>query len=123
MSLKQTILGAKAEKPKEEWVEEWGTTVYLRVISGIERDSFESEVIGGGVVNLHNISAKLLVRSLCDENGVRVFDDADSDSLGQQSSRVLRRLYEKAKKLNAIFEDDIADLKKNSAQATSAASS
>lgn len=94
MSLKEKILAAKDSRVLESvQVPEWNdATVFFRVMTGAERDSFEESIIVGGTVDMTNISAKLLVRTLADENGARIFGDHEADELGAKSSIVLRRL-------------------------------
>ncbi len=125
MSLKEKILAAKDSRVLESAeVPEWNdATVFFRVMSGAERDAFEESIIVGGAVDMTNISAKLLVRTLADEQGNRIFGDHEADDLGKKSSIVLRRLYPIAQRVNGLSKDDVDELVKNSESAHSAASS
>jgi hypothetical protein len=97
-------------------VPEWGITVFITTMSGTERDAFEAEIVtlrGKKTdLNLKNIRAKLLVRTIVDESGQRIFSDADAGELGKKSASVLSRLYEIAQKINGLREEDVEELGK-----------
>jgi len=113
MSLKETILTANDLELEEVKVPEWACSVYVRSMSGLERDSFEAEM--EGLDNkTENIRARLLVRCICDSGGERVFDDADAVDLGNKNGAALDRVFAVAMKHNPIGEEAVADLEKNS---------
>ena len=70
----------KATDIKIEPVEAWGGTVYVKGMTGKERDQFEASVIKmkgkSQDINLANVRAKLCVMTICDDKGVRLFTDA-----------------------------------------------
>ena len=105
-------LGLKAVE-----VPEWGGTIYLRGLRGIERDAFETSMWDGEgkdkKQNLANLRARLLVRSISDENGVRVFGDDDAAELGLRSGKVLDRLYDIAAALSGIGPQAVEAATKN----------
>ena len=114
MPLKDQILHAEDRPSKPVEVPEWGCNVVVRTMSGAERDSWEVSVVSSDrQVNRQNIRAKLLVRTLYDDAGARVFTDDDADQLGEKSGDVLERLYDVAAKLNGIRKKDIDELEKN----------
>ena len=98
-------------------VPEWGGAVWVRGMSGAERDSFEDSIIAGEkgsrVVNISNFRAKLAVRSIVDEQGRRLFTDDDADLLGAKSAAGLQRIVEVAKRLSAFSPEDVSELTKN----------
>jgi hypothetical protein len=102
-------------------VPEWGGTVYVRTISGRERDDFEESMLTGKgknrQVNTRNIRAKLCALCLCDVNGVPLFGNEDVDALGQKSAAALDRLFTVATRLNGISKEDVEELAKNSPSA------
>ncbi len=115
---RDAILGAEDLKKELVNVPEWGGDVYVRCMTGTERDSFESEayaVKGKNVeINKDNFRARLLVRVLVDEKGERVFSDQDMGALGGKSAKCLDRLFTVAMRLNGLSKDDVEDLTKNS---------
>lgn len=117
MSLRDQILAAEDLQREAVDVPEWGgLSVYVRTLTGAERDAYESDIIGtDGKVKRDNIRAKLLVRTVVDETGERVFTDADVDALSKKSGSALVRLFDKAQRLNALTKGDVAELEKNSA--------
>ena len=114
---KDLILQSKDLQQKEVAVPEWGGTVLVRGMTGTERDAFEGSVVsmnGKDVsVNYENMRTKLLVRCIVDENGDRIFDDADISVLAAKSAIALNRVYEVAQKLSGIGKEDVDELIKN----------
>jgi len=117
MLTKDAILSAHDTKLEKVDVPEWGGSVYVRVMSGAERDAFEEEchepTRKGMKLRAANIRARLAVRVVCDEGGKRVFADSDAVALGKKSSKALDRIWEAANKLSAIRETDVEDAAKN----------
>lgn len=116
MNLRETALGAEDRKPVKVDVPEWGITLYVRAMGGDERDHLEISSMTdrkNGTL-LSNIRAKLLVLTVCDENGELVFSRDDVEALGKKSAKALNRLYAVASVLNDFTKADINDLKKNS---------
>lgn len=119
MILKRDAILATEDLKKElVKVPEWGGEVYVRCMTGTERDAFESEaynVKGKNVeINKDNFRSRLLVRVLVDEKGERLFSDQDVSALGAKSAKTLDRLFTVAMKVNGLSKDDVEDLTKNS---------
>jgi hypothetical protein len=120
---KADILAA-LDLPEEDLaVPEWGGTVRVRGLTGAERDAFESSVITGKGkdrdVNLKNLRAKLVAKSLVDESGKSLFGEADVAALGNKSAIALNRVFELAQKLSGLTSEDVEELSKNSEGAQS----
>lgn len=118
MSLdKEAILGAQDLKMERVEVPEWGGEVCVRCMTGAERDEFENEawdVRGDDVkVNRENFRARLLVRTITDEGGKRLFSNQDLAALGAKSARALDRLFAAATRLNGLSREDVKALTKN----------
>lgn len=111
-------LCTQANLPKEpvEIPQFPGRGVWMRGLSGKERDDFEKSRYslkrGQVRMQLDNIRARLVVRSLVDEYGTRLLKDDDADLLGNLRSDVLSMLYEKAQRLSNVTDEDIDELKK-----------
>ena len=73
MLTKEQILGVKDLIIREVEMPEWGGSVYVRGLTGSERDAFEASVIEQrgktNRVNMINVRAKLLVLTICDKDG------------------------------------------------------
>jgi len=95
-------------------VPEWGGDVYVRTLTGTERDLFESKIVGkNGGVNMENLRARLAVLTMVDESGKRLFEDSDIKELSRKSSKALSRVFNVAQELNKISDDDVEELAKN----------
>lgn len=95
-------------------VPEWGGEVYVKGLTGAERDKFESELVTirgkEQVVNMANARAKLAAMSICDENGKRLFGESDVQALSQKSGAALQRIFAVAQKLSGLSDDDVEEL-------------
>lgn len=120
---KDQILAAVDRPFVKVAVPEWGGDVYISVMTGMERDVYESELVDGKRVNYHNIRARMLVRCLTDENGDRLFSDDDIRKLGDKSGAVLDRLWDKARTVNGMSQKDVDELAGNSEGVPSGGSS
>jgi hypothetical protein len=112
------ILDADDMEYEDMDVPEWGGTVRVRALTGTERDAFESSMYqqrGKNMVrNAANIRAKLVARSVVDDEGERIFSDQDVSALGKKSAAALDRIFEVAAKLSRINEDDVEEMGKPS---------
>ena len=114
MSLKEKIIsaGTKARNTLTP-VTAWGEPAFIRVMSGTERDAWESQVVKDGKVDREMFRAKVLVKSLADETGARIFTDEDIAALSALDCRELDRLYTIASKVNGLSKEDEDQLVKN----------
>lgn len=86
--------------------------VFVRKLSASERDAFEAGKVRHksdskgrleSEIDLRNTRAKLLVRCLCDANGVRLYADEDAEALGNDLPGDLAdRLFEQAFAFNGM---------------------
>lgn len=116
----QQMLEANDVTFEEVEVPEWGGIVRIKVMSASELDGYEKSLVDlksfkEQKPNIANRRAKLLVRCLCDEEGRRLFNDAQTDDLGRKSGLILERLHKVAARLNKIDDESQEELKKNSA--------
>ena len=111
---REDILEVKDIEIEEVEVPEWGGTVCVKGMSGLERDAFEASIVQakgkGTKVNMENIRAKLAAQTLCDEQGERLFTDADVKLLGKKSAVALQRVFVVAQKLSGIGDADVNEL-------------
>lgn len=116
---RDAILGAADIQTREVDVPEWGGTVYLKGMSGTERDQFEAaNRRSDGEQNLVNVRARFLVRCVVNENGTRIFGDPDAAELGKKSSAAIQRLWDVAAELNGTSEAEMAAMEGNSGAPT-----
>ena len=105
---KDQILNATDLNHVDVEVPEWGGTVRIKMMSGKERDEFETLCQGhykGTKFDTHGLRATLLAFTLVDDAGGKLFDAAGIDALQAKSGAVLDRLFEKARELNGIGKD------------------
>jgi hypothetical protein len=123
---KNQIFGLDDRKYEDVEVPEWNGTVRLRSITGTERDEYEGGMLeqrGKKVkANVHNMRAKLVALSACDEHGEPLFDQADVMRLGQANAAALDRLYEAACRLSGLSDDDVKELEEGFESAPKGAS-
>ena len=109
---KEAILAADDLPRKIVSVPEWGGQVYVRTMTGTDRDSFEASLItrdsntSSNDQRMHNVRARLVSLTLCSESGERMFQDGDIDALGRKSARALDRVFAVAQRLNGIGTDE-----------------
>jgi hypothetical protein len=118
MLTKEQILKADDLVSQEVDVPEWGGTVNVRTMTGTERDAFEAASFEGRgkstKVNLVNMRARLCAMTIVDDNGKRLFTDADIAELGKKSAKALDGVFAVAQKLNGLSVGDVEELAKNS---------
>ena len=104
----------KAKDTQIEPVKAWGGTVYVRGMTGTERDAYEASVItmrgNKQSFNLKNVRAKLCVMTLCDKDGLRLFADGDVELLAEKSAAELQKIFVVAQRLSGITERDVQEL-------------
>lgn len=115
---KKEILAANDIKFEDVDVPGWGGTVRVQAMSGTEKDAFEASVritrrVGGkteNVPNFENVRAKLVSRSIVDEQGNLVFSEDDIDALGKKSSDSLDIVVGVAQRLSRMTDKDLKQL-------------
>jgi hypothetical protein len=104
--------------------------VYVRQMTGRERDRFEQSLLkekkgkGGSIDyerSMEDFRAKLAVNTVCDEEGNNILKPEDYPTLSQNMSAAkLEAIINKAQELNKISNEDKENLLKNSEGAQSA---
>lgn len=97
--------------------------VYVRGLSGTDRDAFEMAMIiqrrdkkgrTTQEVNLQNLRAKLVVRTAVTtddpETAEEIFTLEDIEWLGEKSGAALQRVYAKAQQLSGLSVEDVEEL-------------
>ena len=114
---KAAILAAQDLSTEVVEVPEWGGSVMVRAMTGRQRDVFESviyKVKGKDVqLNIANVRAELVSRTVVDEGGTLLFSPEDVAALGDKSAAALDRIYAVAQRLSGITKSDIAELTEN----------
>jgi hypothetical protein len=123
---KVEILEAKDLVFEDVEAPEWGGMVRVKGMTGAERNAYEQSVLvqSGDTyrANLALAKEKLLVITLVDEDGQRLFGDAELKALAGKNAAVIDRLFMVASRLSGISDDDIDELAKNSEAAQNGSS-
>jgi len=104
----------KATVTPRETVSVLGGEVIVRGMSGVERDAFEASCLEGRGkkqgFNMKNFRARLVALCCIDEQGHRVFSDADAVALGDVRADVIDRLFGVAQRLSGMRDEDVDEL-------------
>lgn len=120
---RDAILGADdlVREPLE--VPEWGGTVYVRamtagendaVIKGHSKTTFGPNGVPQQHVDIDGFKTAIVVRSLVDEDGNRMFGDHEVGLLAGKSNAAIDKVFEVAQRLNGGGEAAIAEAVGNS---------
>lgn len=133
--VRDRILGQCSPKQLERFrepvdVPEWGEKLYVGIMSGDQRDAFESRMEelrrsrsnNKQRVDLRHMKATLVVFCVFDADGSLVFVLDDVERLNQGNAIAIQRLYRVAARLNKVWEQDLEDLVGNSDAAPSGSS-
>jgi len=95
-------------------VPEWKGTVRVRGLTGRERDAYEASLLeqrGRNTrANLQNARAKLVMLSVRNVDGSRMFNEAQIGELSAKSAAALNRVWKKAMELSGMNESDVEEL-------------
>jgi hypothetical protein len=115
---REEILGAKDSVMELVPVPEWGGEVYVRGLTGAERDRYEATILRQKgkrrEVVLEDLRAKLAVVAICTEQGDQVFTQADIAALSRKSAAALQRVFTVASRLSGLSDEDVESLVKES---------
>ena len=112
---RDAIIAADDIKTREVDMPEWGGSVFVKGVTGAERDNFEAaNQDSSGNAKLTNLRARFLVRCIVNEQGTRIFADQDAAALGKKSSAAINRLWEVAGELNGTKDSDQEAMEGNS---------
>lgn len=91
--------------------------IYVRAITGEERDRFEeSLVVGKGrkaQQSIVNMRAKLICLAACDAEGNSIFAPDAYKKIGKQPAIILERIFSVAARLAGFSTEDIEEMEKN----------
>jgi hypothetical protein len=115
---REDVLAAKDTQIEPVEVPEWGGMLYVRGLSGTDRDAFELAMIEQRgkkqEVNLRNLRAKLIVRCAVDsedpDTAKPIFKLEDIEALGKKSAAALQRVYIVAQRVSGLSNEDVEEL-------------
>lgn len=106
---------AAAPKIKGVFCEAFGKTVYLRAMSAAEKDDWFFQIVDVAKKKeeYSNMTARLLVRCLCDGGGNLLFKPTDAETLGKADAGTLVVLFEEASELCGLTAKAVEGAAKN----------
>lgn len=130
--LRSKILAAQDTSKEAVSVPEWGIDdglVFIKTLSAKDRDNWETSMVSVDMerkkvrkVNMANMRARLVVLTLVDAEGKRIFGDDDANQLGEKSAAVIARLFDVAQRVNGLSQEEVKALEKNSVSSQADAS-
>jgi hypothetical protein len=90
------------------FVPEWGGDVCLREITAGQRDQWDAwQIENEGAARYANIRARLLVLTICDEQGARLFADNDIAVVSGLPAMSIDKLWDASCKLVGLRPEDV----------------
>ncbi len=114
---KDQILSADDLQTKDVYVKPWDGYVRIRTMTAHERDRFEQMMFsnrGGKKERMDDVRATLVSLTVVDEDGKRMFSDKDVKALSKKSAAALDKIFSEAQSLNAVSDEDVEEIAKNS---------
>jgi len=100
------VLALAEQKPTLVEVPEWGGHVYVRSITAAEASALEP----GASRDESSRLALIVARCACDENGERIWKDADIPRLNKMPIAGIVRVAQAVGQLNALGDQEVAVL-------------
>ena len=129
---KDLILAADDLQIEKVEVPEWGLSVYVRGLTGVERDDWEKSRIDrkakvkrgeSAPLDMSNGRASLVGRKACDEKGQLLFGEKDIVAVGKKSAAAIERIFTVAMRLSGLTDEDVKELTEDLDEEDSAGSS
>lgn len=115
---REQILAARRDrKPHRFEVPEWGGDVFIRVLSAQD----QMQLAEG--TEQADMPVKVLVHSLVDEDGARLFTDDDFAELAAEDWPIIMRVFQEAAHLNGLSTNELDEAMAGFVQAPDAANS
>jgi hypothetical protein len=115
---KDQILAADDLPTETISVPEWGGEVLVRGLTGRQRIEYEASMAvmrdGEMIPDVENSMAKLVARTIVDDDGSLMFTPQEANALGEKSSAALARVFEVAARLSGMSQGAAVEIKKDS---------
>ena len=110
---RDSILGAMDLTPTTLEIPEWGGEVWIRTMSGVERDMFDRRCMVDQKNGSTPSRAFIASLVLCDERGKRIFSEKDTNALEEKSGSALDRIFQWVAKHCLLGEGGVQEAAKN----------
>lgn len=115
--LRKRIMEVQDIRREPVEVPEWGLTLWVRGMTGRERDQYEESLLEGrgnkARFRFRDARARMVVLCTTDEDGNRVFTDSDVEWLTNKSAAALDRLWGRIRELSGLSVKDEEELEGN----------
>lgn len=111
---KSAILAASDLPHEDVEVPEWGGSVRVRMMTGLERDQFRAAIASEDGIPVGKFAAALLAVTCIDEGGERLFSMEDIEALQAKSAASIDGPAAVAMRLNGLAGRAVEDAQKNS---------
>jgi hypothetical protein len=113
----EAILAAEDRPSRDVEVPEWGGSVKVRSMSLADREAYEKALDehrdkDGNVPNAA-VLLLLALHSACDDNGARLFTEANLATLAEKNWQAIKRVANAAIEVNAIGAASVEEARKN----------
>jgi hypothetical protein len=109
MLRREDILGAVDIKIEELQIPEWGGAVYVRAMTGTEREAYDDVIYRKKT----HLLATLAQYTIVDKDGARVFSPEDIPALAAKSSYALERIWDWHKAHSGVGAKALEESQKN----------
>jgi len=120
---RDSILQSNDLKTEQVKIPEWNGSVFVRTMSGWERDEFEASIGDArknGRLDIRGLKARLVTLTAVDESGKLLFAAGDVEALQRKSAKAIERIFQKAQELNGLGDESVDELLGNSEGAPNA---
>lgn len=113
LTAKDILGAADISEPVKLEIPEWKGHVFIKLMTGSERDEWEMELGKAARTGKANVRATLCALTACDEAGERLFTIDQIDELGKKSGVALDRIFARAQRINKLSKSDLEELEGN----------
>lgn len=114
---REDILTANDLTKTEVELTELGGSVFVSTLNGKDFGKFQKSVYQRDgkklITDEENFTVKLLVWTVVNEKGERIFNDKDIEELQKKSAKTIQKLFDVASRLNGLSKDVIDEKKEN----------
>jgi len=115
---RSSILEAKDIKTEPLTVPEWGGKVFVKGLSGNERDAWEQRIVEArkgntGKYDIRLLKARFVIACCVDADGKQIFNEGDVEALNLKSAKAIQVVYDVGQRLSGLSDEEAALLAGN----------
>ena len=117
LASREAILSISDLVVEEMFIPEWNVRVRIKGLTAKERDAYEQSLtVGKGAnqsLNMQNARARLAVMTMVGADNQPLFSRSDVEALGRKSAIALERIFDRARRLSGLTNEDMDELTGN----------